>query len=65
MSGKGEIQIAFDEEMQDYYVVWETVIISAGKTKREALDDLRLAAHFGADTFIDLKLEDINKTKED
>ena len=64
MSKPNEIQIAFDEEMQGYYAIWEPVAIGAGKTRREALDDLRQTAHFGVDTFIDLKLKDINKRKE-
>ena len=65
MSKTNEIQIAFDEVMQGYYVIWEPIVIGTGKTRHEALDDLRQAAHFGADTFIDLKLKDINKLKED
>jgi predicted RNase H-like HicB family nuclease len=65
MSRRNEIDVEFDEASQGYYAVWETVVIGAGKTRQEALDDLRQAAHFGADTFIDLKLENINKEKED
>jgi predicted RNase H-like HicB family nuclease len=65
MSRKSEIHIAFDEVMQGYYVIWEPVVIGTGKTRHEALDDLRQTAHFGVDTFIDLKLENINKIKED
>ena len=65
MSKTNKIQIAFDEVMQSYYVIWEPVVIGAGKTRHEALNDLRQTAHFGVDTFIDLELEDINKAKED
>jgi hypothetical protein len=65
MSKTNEIQIAFDEVMQGYYAVWKSIIIGTGKTKHAALDDLRQTAHFGVDTFIDLKLEDVNKIKED
>jgi len=65
MSEVNEIQIEFDEAIQGYYVIWEPVVIGTGKTRREALDDLRRAAHFGVDTFIDSKLENINKIKED
>jgi hypothetical protein len=65
MSSKGEIQIAFDEVMQGYYAIWEPVVIGTGKTRHEALDDLRQTAHFGVDTFIDSRLENINKVKED
>ena len=65
MSRINEIHIEFDEKMQGYFAVWEPVVIGTGKTRRKALDDLRQTAHFGVDTFIDLKLENMNKTKED
>jgi len=65
VSRTSEIHIAFDEVIQGYYAVWEPIVIGAGKTRHEALKDLRKAAHFGVDTFIELKLEDINKIKED
>ena len=65
MSRRNEIDVEFDEATQGYYAVWEPIAIGAGKTKHEALDDLRQAAHFGVDTFIGLKLKDINKVKED
>jgi len=58
VSGQNEIHIEFDEITHDYYVVWEPIAMGAGKTRQEALDDLRQAAHFGIDTFIDLKLKD-------
>ena len=64
MPVKGEIALQFDREAQEYYIVWEPVIIGMGRTKEEALEDLRIAAHFGVDTFIDLKLKDIGKGKE-
>jgi hypothetical protein len=64
MSETNEIQIAFDQVMQGYYVIWKSIIIGTGKTKHEALDDLRQTAHFGVDTFIDLKMANINKIKE-
>jgi len=60
VSGQNEIHIEFDEVTNDYYVVWEPIAMGAGKTRQEALDDLRQAAHFGIDTFIDLKLKDID-----
>ena len=65
MSNINEIQIEFDEVMRSYYIIWEPVVIGTGKTRREALDDLRQTAHFGVDTFIDSKLDNINKIKED
>jgi predicted RNase H-like HicB family nuclease len=45
-------------DRQYYYAIWQPVAIGAGTTRQEALDDLRQAAHFGVDTFLDLKLED-------
>jgi len=65
MSRRNEIEVEFDEATQGYYAIWEPAVIGAGKTRHEALHDLRQAAHFGVDTFIELKLKDINKEKED
>ena len=61
VSSRNEIKIEYDEEKQDYYIVWEPIIISSGKTRIEALADLRQAAHYGVDTLIDLKINEINK----
>jgi len=61
MSRNNDIELEFDEETRNYYIVWEPIVISLGKTRQEALEDLRQAAHFGVDTFIDLKLKDIGK----
>ena len=61
MSRNNDIELEFDEETRNYYIVWEPIVISLGKTRHEALEDLRQAAHFGVDTFIDLKLKDIGK----
>ncbi len=55
------VEIEFDEENQNYYICWQPIVISLGKTKHEALDDLREAAHFFVDTLIDLKLADISE----
>jgi predicted RNase H-like HicB family nuclease len=55
------IDLEFDKESGEYYIVWEPVVIGAGKTAGEALEDLREAAHFGVDTLIDRKLENIKK----
>jgi hypothetical protein len=48
-------------ESGEYYIIWEPIVTGMGKTKREALEDLRAAAHFGVDTLIDLKLKNIKK----
>ena len=55
------INLEFDEKSGEYYIVWEPVVIGTGKTADEALQDLREAAHFGVDTMIDRKLENIKK----
>jgi predicted RNase H-like HicB family nuclease len=55
------IDLEFDEESGEYYIVWEPVIMGAGKTAGEALEDLREASHFGVETLIDQKLQKIEK----
>jgi predicted RNase H-like HicB family nuclease len=65
MSRRNDIDVEFDEKNQGYYAIWEPIVIGAGKTRHEALDDLRQAAHFGVDIFIELKLRNIGKTEED
>ena len=55
------IDLEFDKESGEYYIVWEPLVIGSGKTRDEALRDLREAAHFGVDTVIDRKLKDIKK----
>jgi hypothetical protein len=62
---KGDINLEFDIENREYHIIWEPVVIGLGKTRREALEDLRTAAHFGIDTFINLTLNDISIDKED
>jgi predicted RNase H-like HicB family nuclease len=55
------INLEFDKTSGEYYIVWEPVVIATGKTADEALQDLREAAHFGVDTMIDRKLQNIKK----
>jgi predicted RNase H-like HicB family nuclease len=55
------INLEFDKKSGEYYIVWEPLVIGAGKTRDEALRDLREAAHFGVDTMIDRKLQNIKK----
>jgi len=64
MPRRNDIQIEYDEETRSYYTVWEPVFISSGKTRNAALSDLKQAAHFGVDAFIDLKIKEINIRKE-
>ena len=56
-----DIKLEYDRESGDYYIVWEPIILSAGKTTRQALEELRGAAHSGVDTLIDQKLAKIKK----
>ena len=64
MPRRNDIEIEFDKETSSYYTVWEPVFISSGKTRKAALRDLKQAAHFGVDAFIDLKMEESNIRKE-
>jgi hypothetical protein len=56
---RNEIIVECDPDTMDYCSVWEPVVIGAGKTEREALEDLRVAAHFSVDTLIELKIKNI------
>ena len=64
VSRKNSIKIEFDEESRDYYIIWQPIIIGAGRTGYQALEDLREAAHHSVDTLIDLKLIDNTRGKE-
>lgn len=57
----GNIDIEYDSEGGDYYIVWSPMVIGAGQTEREALEDLRAAAHSGVDTLINLELKNITE----
>jgi predicted RNase H-like HicB family nuclease len=53
-----EIHIEYDTVSNNYYVVWQPmVVVSAGSTRKEALDDLKKAAHFGIDTILNREVE--------
>jgi predicted RNase H-like HicB family nuclease len=58
---ENDINLEFDSESGEYYIIWKPVVIGMGKTSTKALEDLREAAHFGVDTLINLKLKDIGK----
>jgi predicted RNase H-like HicB family nuclease len=61
----GEILIEHDEEIQSYYIAWRPVAaMGMGKTKQEALEELRQAAHFGIDTVVNLKLAEVLSEEE-
>ena len=53
------INIEYCRETGEYFIAWEPLVIGAGKTESEALEDLRAAARFGAETLINLKLKNI------
>jgi predicted RNase H-like HicB family nuclease len=57
-----EIVVAYDDDSQSHYCIWRPLTsVGLGKTPAEALDDLRAAAHFGIETIVDLKLNEIEK----
>ncbi len=64
MSRRPDIKIEFDQETSSYFIIWEPLVIGLGRTKEEALEDLREAAHQGVDAWIDLKLKEIEKGME-
>ena len=55
------INLEFDKESGEYFIIWEPVVISTGKTAGEALEELKEAAHFGVDTLIDREIKNIKK----
>ena len=61
ISNNGEIRIDLDKVTHHYNIAWQLSIIGLGKTKQEALEDLREAAHFGVDSFINEKLRNIEE----
>ncbi len=61
MSRQPDIKIEFDPETSSYFIIWEPLVISLGRTPEGALEDLREAAHLGVDTFIDIKIKDIER----
>ena len=50
------VEIGFDGESLGYYADCRFIAIGLGKTKEEALEDLRQAGHFEVDSFINMKL---------
>ena len=64
MSGRQNIVIKYDRESKSHYIIWEPLAIGLGETPEKALGDLREAAHQGVDTWIDLKIKEIEKEKE-
>jgi predicted RNase H-like HicB family nuclease len=55
-----EIMIAYDDDSQSYYCIWRPLTsVGLGRTRAEALDDLRAAAYLGIETMVNLKLREI------
>ncbi len=65
MMAKSDINLEFDRETREYHVIWEPTFIGMGKTGHQALEDLRITAHFGVDTLVDSKSKEIIIRKED
>jgi predicted RNase H-like HicB family nuclease len=55
---KSDINLEYDRETGEYYIVWRPLIIATGETANKALEDLRETAHFGINTLVDLKLKE-------
>jgi predicted RNase H-like HicB family nuclease len=54
--------IEYDEELGSYYIVWNPIAaVGLGKTEKEALEELRQAAHFGIDAAVNIKLAEIHR----
>ena len=57
MSASHHIEIEFDHETGEYYIIWKPpVIIGCGKTRKKALNDLKKVARFTIDTICNKKL---------
>jgi len=61
---RNDINLEFDSETGEYFVIWAPIVIGTGKIQREVLEDLRNTAHFGINTLIDLKLKEISIKQE-
>ena len=61
VSRMNNIEIEFDEDTRDYYIIWKPIIISSGKSWHGSLADLRRTAHFAVDALIDRKLKNIGE----
>jgi predicted RNase H-like HicB family nuclease len=57
-----DIRIECDAAAEGFHTTWRPcTAVGLGSDEREALEDLREAAHFYIDTMVDLKLEEIEK----
>lgn len=56
MTGGHDIEIEFDSEIREYYIIWKPpVIIGCGKTREKAINDAKKVARFTIDTLCTLK----------
>jgi predicted RNase H-like HicB family nuclease len=52
-----EIITEYDDDSQTYYIIWQPwVVVGMGETEKEALEDLRAAAHFGIEAMVNEQL---------
>ena len=64
MKNGDEIVIEYDDISKSYCIFWRPLIaVGMGDTEKEALEDLRQAAHLGIDTEVNLKLTEIDKSR--
>jgi hypothetical protein len=61
---KNDINLEYDRETREYFVVWRPIVVATGKTTTKALEDLRKTAHFSTNMLIDLKLKETGVRKE-
>jgi predicted RNase H-like HicB family nuclease len=61
---ENDINLEYDRETGEYFVIWRPIVIAAGKTIAKALEDLRKTTHFSTNMLIDLKLKEISVRKE-
>ena len=53
-----DIKTEFDEDSRSYYVFWQPpVVIGAGRTEKEALEDFRKAVRFCIENLVDTKMK--------
>jgi predicted RNase H-like HicB family nuclease len=61
---ENDINLEYDRETGEYFVIWRPIVIAAGKTIAKALEDLRKTTHFSTNMLIDLKLKETGVRKE-
>jgi hypothetical protein len=62
---ESDIRMEYDEELRSYYIVWNPMAaVGLGRTEKEALEELRAAAHFGIDTAVDIKLAEVSQKEK-